>query len=102
MRASCLTALNKKDIVDLEINEIMIYREAIKKVITKTLYKPYMNKIKARCELSQFSLGTNGGGSQHIMAITLLLEAKTDWVKIALVISNTFNAIQRYSIVEEL
>ena len=86
---SSLTALNKKDTADLEINEIMDCRqickgEAIKKVITKALYKPYMNKIKAGCEPSQFTLGTNGGGSQLIVAITLLLEANPDWVKLAL------------------
>ena len=56
--------------------------EAIKKVITKALYKPYMNKIKAGCEPSQF--------------------ANPDWVIIALDISNAFNEIQRYSILEEL
>jgi len=77
---SSLTALNKKDTADLEINEIMDCRpicksEAIKKVITKILYKPFMNIIKAGCEPSQFSVGTNGGGSQLTMAITLLLEA---------------------------
>jgi len=65
--------------------------EAIKKVITKALYKPYMNKIKAGCEPSQFSVGTNGGGSKFIMAITLLLEAYPDWVIIALDVSNAFN-----------
>ena len=104
---SSLTALNKKDAADLETNEIMDCRpickgEAIKKVITKALYKPYMNKIKAGCEPSQFSVGTNGGGSQLIMAITLLLEANPDWVIIALDISNAFNEIQRHSILEEL
>jgi len=62
--------------------------EAIKKVITKTLYKPYMNKTKAGCEPSHFAVETNGGGSQLIMSITLLLEANPDWVIIALDISN--------------
>ena len=57
--------------------------------------------IKAGCEPSQFTVGTNGGESQLIMAITLLLEANPDWVIIALDISNAFNAIQRYSILEE-
>ena len=61
-----------------------------------------MNKIKAGCEPSQFSVGTNGGGSQLIMAITLLLEANPDWVIIALDISNAFNEIQRHSILEQL
>jgi len=70
--------------------------EAIKKMITKALYKLYMNKIKAGCEPSQFSVGTNGGGSQLIMAIALLLEANPDWVIMALDISNAFNEIQRY------
>jgi len=76
--------------------------EFIKKVITKALYKPFMNKIEAGCEPSQFSVGTNGGGSQLIMAITLLLKANPDWVIIALNISNAYNEIQRYSILEEL
>jgi len=104
---SSLTALNDKNAADLETNETMDCRpickgEAIKKVITKALYKPYMNKIKAGCEPSQFSVGTNGGGSQLIMAITLLLEANPGWVVIALDISNAFNEIQRHSILEEL
>jgi len=104
---SSLTALNKKDAADLEINEIMdchpiCKSEAIKKVITKALHKPYMNKIKAGCEPSQFSVGTNGGGSQLIMAITLLLEANPDWLIIALDISNAFNEMQHHSILEEL
>ena len=47
-------------------------------------------------------MGTSGGGSQHIMAITLVLEVNPDWVLIALDISNTFNEIQRYSSLEEL
>jgi len=73
---SSLTALNTKDTADLEVNETMDCRpickgEAIKKVITKALYKTYMNKIKAGCEPSQFTVGTNGGGSQLIMSITL-------------------------------
>jgi len=71
--------------------------EAIKKVITKALHKPFMNNIKAGREPSQFAVGTNGGGSQLIMAITLLMEANPDWVVIALDIANTFNEIQRYS-----
>jgi len=104
---SSLTVLNKKDVPDLETNEIMDCRpickgEEMKKVITKALYKPLMNKIKAGCEPSQFSVGTSGGGSQLIMAITLLLEANPDWVIIALDISNAFNEIQRHSILEEL
>jgi len=78
---SSLTALNKKDAADLETNETdcrpICKGEAIKKVITKALYKPYMNIIKAGCEPSQFSVGTNGGGSQLIMAIALLLEANS-------------------------
>ncbi len=54
---SSLTALFEKDTADLEVNEIMDCRpickgEAIKKVITKGLYKCYMNKIKAGCEPS--------------------------------------------------
>ena len=49
---SSLTTLNKKDTADLKINEIMNCRpicigEAIKKEITKALYRPYMNKIIA-------------------------------------------------------
>ena len=76
--------------------------EAIKKVITKALYKLYMNKIKAGCEPSQLAVGTNGGGSELIMAITLLLDANPDWVIIALDISNSFNEIQRYSVLEDL
>ncbi len=104
--SSSLPAVNKKDTTDLEINKIIDYHpickgESIKKVITKALYKPYMNKIKAGCEPSQFAVGTNGGGSQLIMAITLLLEANPDWITIALDISNAFNEIQRYSILEE-
>jgi len=68
MNGSSLRALNKKDAADLEINEITDCRpiwkgKAIKKVITKALYKPYMNKIKAGCEPSPFSVGTNIGGS---------------------------------------
>jgi len=46
-------------------------------------------------EPSQFAVGTNGGGSQLIMAITLLLEANPDWVVITLDISNAYNEIQR-------
>jgi len=61
-----------------------------------------MNTIKAGCEPSQFLVGTNGDGSQLIMAITLLLEANPDWVIISLDISNAFNETQRHSIVEEL
>ena len=104
---SRLTALNKKDTADLEFNEIIDCRpickgEAITKVITKALYKLDMNKVKAGYETSQFSVRTNGGGSQLITAITLLLEAKPDWVIIALDISNALNEIQRYSILEEL
>jgi len=102
-----ISALNKQDTADIEVNETMDCRpickgEAIKKVITKALYKPNMNKIQAGCEPNQFAVGTNGGGSQLIMAITLLLEANPDWVIIALDISNAFNEIQRYSILEEL
>jgi len=61
-----------------------------------------MNKIKAGYEPSQFSVGTNGDGSQLIMAITLLLEANPDWVIIALDILNAFKEIQRHSNLEEL
>ena len=97
---SSLTALNKKETADLETNETMDCRpickgEAIKKVITKALYKPYMNKIKAGFEPSPFAVGTNGGGSQLIMAITLLLEANPDWVIIALDISNAIFYLRR-------
>jgi len=101
-----LSIWEKRQHIDLEINEIMVCRpickgEVIKKVITKALYKPYKNKMKAGCEPSQFSVRTNGGGSHFIMAITLLLEANPDWVIIALDILNAFNEIQRYSILEK-
>ncbi len=61
-----------------------------------------MNKIKAGCaEPSQFSVGTNGGGSQLIMAITLLLEANPDLDIIALEISNADPTIFYVRIVME-
>ena len=63
----------------------------------KALRKSFKNKIRAGCEPSQFAVGTNGGGLQVVMAITLLMEANPDWVVIALDIANTFNEIQRYS-----
>ena len=56
-----------------------------------------MNKIKAGCEPSQFSVGTNGGRSHLIMVITFLMTANPDWVAI-----NAFNEVQLYSILKEL
>ena len=60
--------------------------EATKKVITKAVFKPFnlpfMNKITAGCEPSQFTVGTNKGALQIIVAITLLMEANPNWVVI--------------------
>jgi len=61
-----------------------------------------MIKIKAGHESSQYAVGTNGGGSQLVVAITLLMGANPDWGVIAFDISNVLNKIKRYSILEEL
>ena len=56
--------------------------EATKKVITKAVFKPFMNKITAGCEPNQFTVGTNKGALEIIVAITLLMEANPNWVVI--------------------
>ena len=66
--------MKKKDTADLETDEIMDCRpickgDSIKKVITKALYKSFMNTIEAGCEPSQFAVETNGDVKQLIMAI---------------------------------
>ena len=102
-----LTALNKEGTEELNEGETMDCRpvckgESPRKVITKVLYSPCLGKIREKCEPCQFGIGTNGGGSQLVMAITLLLEAHPSWVVIALDIVNALNEIERQSILEAI
>ena len=102
-----LTALNKKDPLDLEEGELMDCRpvckgESLRKVITKALYSPYLSTIRKVCDPCQFGIGTSGGGSQLVMAIQLLLEANPSWTVISLDIRNAFNEIKRTAVLEAL
>ena len=76
--------------------------ESLRKVITKALYSPFMGKIREICKPCQSGIGTKGGGSQLVMAITLLLKASPGRVVIALDVVNAFNEIERQSVVEAI
>ena len=100
-----MTTLNKKGTEKLNVGETMdrgpvCKGESLWKVITKALYSPSMETIREKCKPCQFSIGTKGGGSQLVMAITLLLEANAGWVVIALDIVNAFKEIERKSVLE--
>ena len=102
-----LTALNKKGREELHEGETMDCRpvckgESLRKVITKALYAPFMEAIREKCDPCQFSIGTKGGGSQLVLAITLLLEANPEWVVVALDIVNTFNESERKLVLESI
>ena len=53
-------------------------------------------------QVPQVNLLPKGGGSQLVMAITLLLEANPGWVVVALDIVNAFNEIERNSVLESI
>lgn len=93
-----LTALNKKNVEDLVEGEVMDCQtvckgDSLRKVSTKALYAPFMDKIHAKCDLQQFGVGRKEGGEPITMAIHLLIEANPDWVLLALVIKNVSDEV---------
>ena len=102
-----LTALNKKNVEELAEGETMDCHpvckgDLLRKVITKALYAPFMERIQAVCDPCQFGVGTKGGGAQLTMALRLLIEANLDWVCISLDIKNAFNEIMRQEVLDAI
>jgi len=54
--------------------------EVTKNIMTKAVNVPFMNKVNAGSDPSQFLVGMIGSGSQLVVAIARLMEGNPDWV----------------------
>ena len=67
--------------------------DLLRKVITKALYAPFMERIQEICNPCQFGVSKKGGSAQLTMTLRLLMEANPELVCIALDIKNAFNEL---------
>mgnify|MGYP001307855544 FL=1 len=104
--ATSLSAVNKVDPESLAEGQTMDCRpvckgNSLRKAIIRTLYEPFMKpfeKIGLPCQF-----GTSKGGiSQFSFTISSYMEAKPDWVVVALDIKNAFNEVTREKVLESL
>jgi hypothetical protein len=101
-----LSAVNKLDPETLEQGQTMDCRpvckgNSLRKAIIRTLYEPYMESFEKTGWPCQF--GTSKSGiSQFCFSLFTHLEARPDFVVIALDIKNAFNEVTRAKVLEKL